>query len=204
MTAAVPAPGYSHVFTVATRERSATRREQWACASVLALPDYNCSFEGDRDDPDAAANAVVGTGVELDGLQLRIACVVSSCDRPLIGPGALVRLWRARITLEDVSAPTAPQLSGSLVSGEALDRAGTLVVESSDDGGGIAATTLSVDGGAPVTLAPAGPRGACALPYTAPQPCPAAAARAFEVDTAALAQGAHSFSGTVVDAAGRR
>lgn len=202
MTAAVPAPGYSHVFTVATRERAATGESERACASVLAPPSYDCSWEGNRSDPSAPANAVVGTGVDLDGLQLRVACVVSFCDRPLIGPGALVRLWRARITLEDTSAPTAPQLSGSLAAGAALDRAGTLVVESSDEGGGIAAMTLSVDGGAPVTVAPAGPRGTCAPPYTSPQPCPATAARAFEVDTAALIEGAHTASGTVVDAAG--
>ncbi|MDO8188464.1 hypothetical protein Q5424_22745 [Conexibacter sp. JD483] len=202
MNAAVPVPGDRHVFTVAVHELTATTDTRSACASYLALPDYPCSAMGSSTNPADPANAVLRTGVALDALQLRVTCDSAGCDRPFYPPGALVRLYRARITLSDTSAPTTPQLSGSLVAGAALDARGTLVVESSDDGGGIAATTLAIDGGAPAIVAPAGPRGACALPYTAPQPCPAAAARAFEVDTAALAAGAHSASGAVVDAAG--
>lgn len=201
ITAAVAAPGYAHTFIVAVRERTATAESESGCASVLMLPDYNCSAEGDRADPAAASNALVRTGVALDDVQLQFRCISRVCDRPLIGPGALLRLWRAQITLDDVSAPTAPELSGSLVSGAPIDGSGTLVVDSSDVGGGISGMTLQVDGGPPQLIAPAGPGGTCALPYTTPQPCPASAARAFTVDTAALADGVHSFSGSVIDAA---
>jgi hypothetical protein len=201
ITAAVAAPGYSHAFIVAVRERTATAERETGCASVLMLPDYNCSAEGDRADPAAAVNAVVRTGVALDGVQLQFRCVSRVCDRPLIGPGALLRLWRAQITLDDVSAPTAPELSGSLVAGAAVDASGTLVVDSSDVGGGISGMTLQVDGGPPQLIAPAGPGGTCALPYTTPQPCPTSAARVFTVDTAALSEGVHTLSGSVIDAA---
>jgi hypothetical protein len=195
-------PGFNYYFTASIRERTALADSEEGCASVLSPPNWNCSQEGSATAPLAASNLYERTGVALDALQLSVACSVNGCDAPFGGRVAMARIYSARIALEDSVAPETPQLSGSLAEAEPVDRRGTLVVESADEGGGIAAMTMALDGGAPQTIAPAGPRGTCSEPYTIAQPCPSAAARLFTLDTSALAEGSHELSGTVVDAAG--
>ena len=69
-----------------------------------------------------------------------------------------------------------------------------MIVSAADRGGGVAAVTLSLDGGPARTLA-----SGCAAPYSSLQPCPALADRAFALDAP---DGDHTASGAVVDAAG--
>jgi len=189
--AATAATGYAAV--VGTRKGTAVGDES-GCTPGVGQP---CAVGSDATPASAGQS---GTPV-LDALDLWAGCALVACGDEPAAPARL-RLLRSRVEVHDLSPPSRPQLSGTLVAGAPLTGTATLVVSSGDDGGGIAATTLSVDGGVPQVVAPAGPRGTCALPYTVVQPCPSDVARAFAVDTTVLQDGPHEASGTVVDAAG--
>jgi hypothetical protein len=133
---------------------------------------------GDPRNPLASANRVVAKRAPLDAVTLRVACQDECLN-------ARIDLYRARVTISDTTAPTA---TASVAGDDAV------IVGGTDGGGGVAALTLSLDGGPAQTLTTG-----CATPYTVVQPCPGAADRAFAIDAP---EGAHSASGTVVDAAG--
>jgi hypothetical protein len=124
------------------------------------------------------------------------------CDRSL--PSS-ARLSRLTFTLEDPWAPRV-QLGGEAVG--AGWRRGTTRLElgSTDLGAGVAVAEASVDGAAIARVEPtcaAGPIDG-AWDGTRMQPCPAAAARTVEVDTARLADGPHTLVGCATDFAGER
>ena len=195
--AGLPGP---YVFAAAVRETASGATTDRGCASFLAPPDYNCSVDGDFGVPLSPSNEVAHTGVALDGLQLWAACLSSGCSQ-LTFPSysAEFQLFGSRVVVEDLTAPAAPQLSGSLVGSEPVTGVAPVTVHGGDPESGIAAMTLSVDGGPSQTIASGG---SCQEPYTLAQPCPTVAARTFSVDTVGLADGAHSLAGTITDAAG--
>ncbi len=133
---------------------------------------------GDPRNPLSNANRFTAKHVPLDALTLRVACEQACLD-------ARMDLYRSRVTISDVTAPAA---TGSVAGDDAV------IVSGSDRGGGVDSLTLSLDGGPAQTLTTG-----CATPYTAVQPCPLVADRAFPIDAP---DGPHSVSGTVVDAAG--
>jgi len=133
---------------------------------------------GDPKNPLASANRFAAQHVPLDAVTLQVRCEDDCLN-------ARMDLYRARVTVSDTAAPTA---SASVAGDDAV------IVSGTDRGGGVAALTLSLDGGPAQTLTTG-----CATPYTVVQPCPGAADRAFAIDAP---EGAHSASGTVVDAAG--
>jgi hypothetical protein len=133
---------------------------------------------GDPRNPFASANRVVNKRTPLDAVTLRVRCQDECLN-------ARMDLYRSRVTISDTTAPAA---SAAAAGDDAV------IVSGTDGGGGVAALTLSLDGGAARTLTTG-----CATPYTAVQPCPGAADRAFAIDAP---DGAHSVSGTVVDAGG--
>lgn len=133
---------------------------------------------GDPRTPLANANRVVNKRTPLDAITLRVACQ-DECLH------AAMDLYRAHVTISDVTAPAA---TASVAGDDAV------IVSGADRGGGVAALTLSLDGGPAQTLTTG-----CAAPYTSAQPCPQVADRAFAITAP---DGAHSASGTVVDAAG--
>jgi hypothetical protein len=135
---------------------------------------------GDPKQPLAAANRLVAGHAPLDALTLQVSCG-GWCD----DGSARLDLYRSRVTIEDTLAPV-------VTAAAAGDHA--VIVNGSDRGGGVARVTMALDGGPPQTLATG-----CAPPYTALAPCPAEVARAFAIDAA---DGEHSASGTLVDAAG--
>jgi hypothetical protein len=189
-------------YAAALTERKGQADSDQGCATTQPSL-YPCLAVGDSASWDAAGNRVDRTGTPvLDALALWVGCRGAVCDAPLLSAPATARLWGARVQVHDLSPPAVPELSGTLVGEEPVTGLATVVVESSDEGGGVAATTLAVDDGLPRTSAPAGPRGTCQEPYTVVQPCPSATARAFTVDTSTLADGPHTLSGTVADAAG--
>lgn len=141
-----------------------------------------CRSEGDPTQPLSAANRIVAQHAPLDGVVLAVGCDWE-CDTA----SAQIDLYRAHVTIADAAAPT---VSGTAPAGD-----DALVVSAADRGGGVAAVTLAVDGGAAQTNA-----SACHTPYTAVAPCPPQVERAFSL--AGVAAGAHSAAGTVVDAAG--
>jgi hypothetical protein len=133
---------------------------------------------GDPKTPLSNANRFTAKHVPLDALTLRVACEDECLD-------ARMDLYRSRVTISDATAPAA---TASVAGDDAV------IVGGTDRGGGVAALTLSLDGG-PIRTLTTG----CATPYTAVQPCPGSADRAFAIDAP---DGPHSASGTVVDAAG--
>lgn len=189
-------------YQAAVREESSAGHTDRGCASTLLPPLFNCSTAGNPADPLAAGNRVEPTELPLEGLQLWAGCVSSGCQAPPTAPGAEIRLLGSRVVVEETIAPSAPRLAGSLAGPGPVTGTGTLAVESTDEGSGVAAMTLSIDGGPPQTAPSAATDASCREPYALARPCPREAARTFSVDTGALAEGAHTATGTVVDAAG--
>jgi hypothetical protein len=196
------APPYDYAAALTERKAGGGDLVQ-GCSSSLTAP-LGCLSAGSPTDPDDPANRAERTGAPVyDALELWVGCVAAVCDAPPVGPPARVRLYRSRVEVHDLSAPQTPELSGSLVEQETVSGTATIVVAAADSGGGIAKTTFSVDDGAvEQTSAPAGQAGTCREPYTVLQPCPTEVARIFTLDTTRLADGPHTASGTVVDAAG--
>ena len=196
------APPYDYAAALTERKAGGGDLVQ-GCSSSLTAP-LACLTAGSPTDPADPANRTERAGAPVhDALELWVGCVAAVCDAPPIGPPARVRLYRSRVEVHDLAAPQAPRLSGSLVEQERVSGTASLVVEAADLGGGVAATTVSVDDGVvEQTSAPAGPAGTCRAPYTVLQPCPAEVARVFTLDTTRLADGPHTVAGTVVDAAG--
>lgn len=128
--------------------------------------------------PLSAANRIAAKHAPLDALSLRVACV-DECGT------AHLDLYRSHVTIDD---PVAPAVQASAAGDDAV------IVNASDRGGGIAAVTVALDGGPAQTVATS-----CTPPYAALAPCPAEVARAFAFDAA---DGEHSASGTIADAAG--
>ncbi|MBB4663761.1 carboxypeptidase-like regulatory domain-containing protein [Conexibacter arvalis] len=183
------ASGYE--AAVGTRKGTAVQNT-WGCLATGAPP---CALGTDAE-PERTGEG--GTPV-LHAIDLWAGCVAGPCA-PASAPARL-RLLGSRIQIHDLRAPAAPQLSGPVVEEPSVTGRATLVVESSDVGGGVAETTVSVDGGLPQVSASAGPAGTCREPFTVLQPCPSSTARAFTIDTTALENGTHTVAGTVVDAA---
>lgn len=176
-------------------------------ASLLGLPLLGsaCAASGNPNEPNDASNVDARPNVDLDGLQLFAQCSRRACTGlSLLGgaAGAEVKLFGARITLQDAKAPRVVRVGGAAAAGEQVRGRTTLVVEATDAGSGIAKATLAIDGRAVQTLAPAGADGACKAPYTRAQPCPTEVTRAFAIDADQLAPGAHTLTGKVIDVAG--
>jgi len=201
--AAANFPGASFDYTAALHEVSGGTSVDWGCASGLALPYFNCTYEGTPSVPLDPSNRVTQFFSPLEGLSVWAGCVSVGCEPPFSPPAAVFRLFRSAVSIEDDQAPEVVKLEGSLAeSAPIADAAGHLFVTADDTGGGVAAFEFSVDGGAPQRVAVSGSQGSCEEPFSQADPCPREATRGLVVDTASLAPGAHSVSGTVVDAAG--
>jgi hypothetical protein len=203
VVAAADFPGAGYEYAAASRELSGGSSFDFGCASGIFLPSFNCSWEGDPETPLAGANLVTQLSSPLDGLSFWAACLSVGCQPPFTSPAAEFKLFRSAVSIEDDEAPEVESLQGSLAeSAPIVGPAGHLFVIADDDGGGVAAFEFSVDGEAPRRVAVAGGPDGCEEPFAEAEPCPREATRGIAVDTASLATGAHSVSGTVIDAAG--
>lgn len=112
-------------------------------------------------------------------------------------------IWRAETTLLDDDWPAFPAApAGSLLDGGTLAGVQRVSTIATDRGGGVAATSLEVDGQV-VTRATLGDSaGSCREPYTTRVPCPTTASGTLALDTAQLADGAHRLRVLATDAAG--
>jgi hypothetical protein len=201
LRAAASLPGYYYMAAVS--EVDGTNVHDFGCASGLAIPDWQCSFQGSLTDPDDPGNELVATAVSLDQLRVFVACVTTNgCIASPFGYAADVALFGATVTIEDDLAPTVTELSGSLTGTAPVDGVANLFVEASDDNAGISSFSLDVDGVAhqtiPVTT------GTCTYPFVVASPCPRHTAKSFPVDTTGLSPGIHTATGTVSDAAGNQ
>ncbi|HEY0279944.1 MAG TPA: carboxypeptidase-like regulatory domain-containing protein [Solirubrobacterales bacterium] len=173
----------------------------------------SCSF-GSLEHPLADSNLVTehtwtaevpGEGIwPLEKIGFWVSCLRLGCEPPAAGhgPAAVFELFRSAITIEDDQAPTVERLEGSLTETAPLSGTAHLLVTAGDVGGGIAGFDFSVDGGPSRRVSLANGKGGCEEPFAQSRPCPSEATRVLAVDTGALAAGAHTVSGAVVDAAG--
>jgi hypothetical protein len=126
---------------------------------------------------------------------------------PLVGctrsTPSTMRLSGLVLTLEDGQVPAA-QLGGSLLAPGWHRGAAKLELAAADVGAGVAGEAATIDGASALTAAPA-----CAVATiegesraTKLQPCPSTASQSVEVDTARLADGAHTLRGCATDFAG--
>ena len=99
-------------------------------------------------------------------------------------------MFRSQVDLRDDEGPVLGEPSGGLVAGETLTGAAASVTfGAQDEGGGVASLALLVDG-AEVARRDVG--GACAEPYTEPEPCPSSYSATLTADLSALADGTHT------------
>jgi hypothetical protein len=125
-------------------------------------------------------------------------------------------LYAMVVTLEDDTPPIAGDVSGTLVAPGVLAGVAQISFDATDTGSGLYAATMTVDGSAVAStqiepndgdcvpidgLGPGGVRtGVLRFAWTVP--CPLAGSGTIQLDTRALADGAHSVVVTVSDAAG--
>ncbi|MGH2905671.1 MAG: hypothetical protein ACRDKI_02740 [Solirubrobacterales bacterium] len=190
---------FESLYRAYVHERKADgTAKDYGCASFAG----DCTSAGDPDDPTSPENLTRQHADALAEISLRVECDYWYCGKPDAAFAARLRLFAAHVTLKDDNAPEVLATSGSLVAGGTVHGNALLRVGARDLGGGIASATASVDGGPPVNWSGSTSFAGCAIPYTAPRPCPAETETSFEIDTAALADGEHSVSGSVFDAAG--
>jgi hypothetical protein len=201
LRAAASLPGY--FYQAAVSETDGTNVHDFGCASGLAIPDWQCSFQGSLTDPDDPGNELVTTAVSLDQLKVFVACTTTNgCAASPFGYAADVALFGATVTIEDNLAPTVTEVGGSLTGTDPVDGIAGLFVEASDDNAGISSFSLDVDG-VPYQTIPV-TTGTCGYPFVVANPCPRHTAKYFSVDTTTLSLGIHTEIGTVSDAAGNQ
>jgi hypothetical protein len=115
-----------------------------------------------------------------------------------------VRVYAAQFGLTDARPPVITgQPTGTLLAtGKPLAGAHVFQVAATDEGSGISAFALEVDGTEVQRWAVATTRKPCAAPFYDPTPCSPDAAGAYGFDTATLADGRHSVRIKVIDASG--
>ena len=146
-----------------------------------------------------------------DYLRLNASCDGANGRCPANAIVSRLDVSATRIVLSDPSTPTVTGLTGTLLVAGALRGSVALNVAAGDEGPGVYSAALSVDG---TPAAPAifdtnggwcqslGPSGEAQRSFAHPDPCPKHASTTLTLDTAALADGAHSISLRVDDASG--
>ncbi len=121
-------------------------------------------------------------------------------------------LYAMVVTLEDDSAPTAANVSGSLIAPGAISGTAGLSFDATDTGAGLYSAALQVDG-VTVASSPIGsdggrcepiddPAGVGTLRFDWAVPCLLSGSGSLELDTSTLHDGSHRVVATVTDAAG--
>lgn len=192
-----------HAFRYALFEDEAVRD----AAHLRESCDGNqqCAGLGDPASASGASNRVEQRGTGLRQLIAQVDCAT------LLGPcfagaatAAELRVFSGTVTLEDPTAPTiVGGPSGSLVDPPApVSGVASIALDAHDVGGGLARARLVVDDRVAAEAPVAGGPSSCREPYAALVPCPSDATISFDLDTAALAPGAHTAQVAVLDATG--
>jgi hypothetical protein len=163
-----------------------------------------CRTRGDPAHPYSDANRMGRTGVDLKRLIAVMECAGSAPSCPPVASPGRFEIYSARLGLTDARAPVitgAP--TGTLTeTDEPLMGVRTLSFTSTDNGAGIAMTSVVVDGATLVQRRLAGTSARCAKPYTVTVPCPLSGTTTLALDTATLPNGPHAVQASVTDAAG--
>jgi hypothetical protein len=120
---------------------------------------------------------------------------------PCVADHTFTRLLSIGATVEDDQAPTAT-IDPALADGSVVWDAIQVPYHSADEGGGVKATELLVDG-APVAGESDSNGGKCVTPFKRMAPCKATIASSFPLDTTALPEGSHTLAVVATDAAGQ-
>ncbi len=145
--------------------------------------------------------------VNADRVLVGIACGGSNGAYCNTGDRGHVQIYSAAIDLVDNSSPTTTgAVSGSLLASRTLQGNESLVIPLSDTGVGVADVEVKIDGTPAIARTPVDANGGNCVPieggYRAPVPCKLAATANLSVPTNVVADGAHSVTATVWDAAG--
>ncbi len=190
------------IYVSAIQERTGGTTVDDGCASVLALPNYTCSFAGSTSDPLDPSNLRDRPGISLSGLDLYTGCISTSCPPTAPTTGSSFRLYRSQVRIADNSSPSLESIGGTIAGPDPVSGRASVTVTGTDSGGGLAAFSLNLDGAGVVSGAPDGSPATCATPYTVPRPCLRGGSRTFTFDTETMSPGQHFAAGTIVDAAG--
>jgi hypothetical protein len=161
-----------------------------------------CLFGDWQDAWDAPINRFARSSLSADALAFGAsctapsACVVGTDNLPYPAFG---RLFRSDVTIDDPVAPTVSAVGGTIADPGPVAGQRTVTADAADVGGGVQRVELLVDGVLTDQLAGSG---RCAVPYTAPAPCPDATTSRFSLDTTTLVNGSHTIVVRAVDAAG--
>jgi len=188
-------------YAAAIREIQGGIAYDQGCASVLALPSFDCGSVGDHSDPDDPGNLVSRSGLGLNGLSTWAACQTSGCAPPVTAPAAEFNLFSSVVTVVDNDPPDVTGIGGSLSRPVPVSGLADLFIEAADTNAGIRALYLDIDG-VPTQSITIDTSATCAEPFEVARPCPAETGRIFSVNTDPLSEGPHSATGQVVDAAG--
>jgi hypothetical protein len=170
-----------------------------------------CPSFGDLSTPFAAANRVVFADVPPAGFYLTLTCDAPDANYTCtFGPQEL-RLFGARIVLNDTSNPIPSTVSGSLTTEPRFAGPLDITLNASDTGSGVyrvlvlvddqpaAARVVDDNGGA---CADVNPGNSDAYEFGSQTPCKSAAGGTFTFDSSQLPDGAHNLKVQVEDGAG--
>src|SRR3954471_7051971 len=143
---------------------------------------------GDQGIPLAGVNHVSRSfaGAPASYIQLKLSCDGGDC--PTAPSAASVRLFAAKVTLEDLNRPTFTSLpSGSLLTGGQVSGTRTLDLVAADVGSGVRSVTISSDAAAGQVLASknldTGDGNCPAAAFKRIVPCPTSVDETVDVDT---------------------
>ena len=187
---------------------------------------YGCVSAGtDPSTEFAGANALAYSGLDASAVEGVAACgggqtcalggtVGGPVTCPELGGDACLaanHLYAMVVMLDDSSAPTASNVSGTLVSSGSLTGAADVSFDAADTGSGLYSASLDVDGVAVASSSFGSNGGRCVslgdgdpglLRFDWTVPCPLAGSGTLTFDTGAVADGSHAAAVTLTDAAG--
>lgn len=181
-------PGYG-TYSAVVRERRASSAVAAGCVTRTT----DCSFGI------PSADTVEQNLSPADSVAIEVGCNAATCPVSNGNVDVKATLVSSRIDLMDDYQPQVLNVTGTLLTTPSEPGSRTLVIATSDRGGGIRRVSLSVDGGAADVHEPGG---SCVEPFSTPVPCPLALTSSFTVGTSGLSVGAHSLTVLVEDAAG--
>jgi hypothetical protein len=170
-----------------------------------------CAGFGDLSSPFAASNRVDFGGVPANGFYLTLGCDAPDANYGCTFGPQEVRLFGARVVLDDTSNPIPTTVSGSLVTEPRLSGALDVTVNASDTGSGVYRVLVLVDDRLAASKVIDGNGGACAdanpansdpYEFGSQTPCKRAAGGTFAFDSSQLPDGARNLKVQVEDGAG--
>ncbi len=170
-----------------------------------------CAGFGDLSNPFAAANRVEFGGVPASGFYLTLGCDAPDANYGCTFGPQEVRLFGARVVLNDTSNPIPSTVSGSLTSEPRFAAPLDVTLNASDTGSGLYRVLLLVDDQLAASQVVDANGGACAdvnpadsdpYEFGSQSPCKSSAGGTYTFEPSQLPNGAHNLKVQVEDGAG--